>query len=84
MKGVELKIDDGDWHPAQLDERHAEPYCWRFWSYDWKDAEPGEHTLVSRATDEKGRVQPAADDPAIRLKKTYWEANAQYPRKIKL
>ena len=84
IKRVEVKIDDGGWLPARLDEQHAEPFCWRFWSFEWKDAKPGEHTLVSRATDEKGRVQPSADDPAIKLKKTYWEANAQYPRRVKL
>jgi hypothetical protein len=55
-----------------------------FWSFDWKHPEPCEHTLVSRAIDAEGLVQPAADDPAIKLKKTYWEANQQYPRKIKI
>ena len=40
--------------------------------------------MVSRAIDEEGRVQPASDDPAIKLKKTYWEANQQWPRKIKI
>ncbi len=84
IKRVEVKVDDGDWVPARLDDRHIEPFCWQFWSFDWKDAKPGEHTVVSRAIDEKGRVQPAADDPAIKLKKTYWEANAQYPRRVKL
>jgi DMSO/TMAO reductase YedYZ molybdopterin-dependent catalytic subunit len=82
LKSVELKIDNGDWQPTVLAEQQK--YTWTFWSYDWKDAPQGEHTLVSRATDEKGRVQPTADDPWIKLKKTYWESNQQYPRKIKL
>jgi hypothetical protein len=59
-------------------------YTWRFFSIDWKTPSPGEHTIVSRATDEEDRVQPAAADSAIKLKKTYWEANQQWPRKIKL
>ena len=84
IKAVEVKIDNGKWAAAQLDQQHTDPYCWRFWSFDWEDPTPGEHTVVSRAIDEKGRVQPSADDPQIRLKKTYWEANAQYPRRIKL
>jgi DMSO/TMAO reductase YedYZ molybdopterin-dependent catalytic subunit len=84
IKSVELKIDDGDWTPVKLDEAHAGSHAWVFWSYDWKDAKAGEHTLTSRATDDRGRVQPTADDPEIRLKKTYWEAYAQLPRKIKL
>jgi DMSO/TMAO reductase YedYZ molybdopterin-dependent catalytic subunit len=82
LKSVELKIDDGEWMPVLLGEQQK--YTWTFWSYDWKDAPAGEHTLVSRAIDEKGRVQPMADDPWIKLKKTFWEANQQYPRKIKL
>jgi len=82
LKSVELKIDDGPWVPTLLGEQQK--YTWTFWIYDWKDAPAGEHTLVSRATDEKGRVQPTADDPSIKLKKTFWEANQQYPRRIKL
>jgi len=84
IEKVEVKIDDGPWETATLDERHREPYCWTFWSYDWRDAKPGEHTLVSRAIDSDGHVQPAADDPLIKNKKTYWEANAQYPRRVRL
>jgi DMSO/TMAO reductase YedYZ molybdopterin-dependent catalytic subunit len=82
LKTVEVKIDDGEWQPATLAEQQK--YCWTFWTYQWKDAKAGEHTVVSRATDAKGRVQPSEDDPAIKLKKTYWEANQQWPRKIKI
>src|SRR5438874_17424 len=32
----------------------------------------------------KGRVQPAADDDEIALKKTYWEAYQQWPRTIQV
>lgn len=84
IKSVELKIDNGPWLPVSLDERDHAPHAWTFWSYDWKNLPQGEHTLVSRATDEQGHVQPAADDDAIKLKKTYWEANQQYPRRIKV
>ena len=84
LKSVEVKIDDGPWQPATIDRSPREKYTWRFFSYDWKNPSPGEHTLVSRATDHEGRVQPTADDPAIKLKKTYWEANQQWPRKIRI
>ena len=57
---------------------------WKFWSLDWKNAAAGEHTLTSRAIDVKGRVQPAPDDPFITLKKTYWEANQQWPRRFQV
>jgi DMSO/TMAO reductase YedYZ molybdopterin-dependent catalytic subunit len=84
VKGVEVKIDNGEWQKADVDTAHTEPYTWRFWTYAWKDAAAGEHTIVSRAIAADGTIQPAADDPAIALKKTYWEANEQWPRKIKV
>lgn len=84
VKAVEVRIDDGDWVAATLDESHTEPYTWRFWTYTWKNPTPGEHTITSRAVDAKANIQPDADDPAIKLKKTYWEANQQWPRKLKV
>ncbi len=84
VKAVEVQIDNGDWLGAKIDDSHAEPHTWRFWTFDWKSPTPGEHTLTSRAIDAHANIQPAADDPAIKLKKTYWEANQQWPRKIKL
>ena len=83
-QSVEVKIDDGPWKPAQIDRSPRDKYTWRFFTYDWSDPAPGEHKIVSRAIDAEGRIQPAADDPAIKLKKTYWEANQQWPRKIKI
>jgi hypothetical protein len=85
VKSVELKIDDGPWTPVELLRRDGQPeHTWTMWTYDWKGASPGTHTLVSRATDEQGRAQPSADDPAIKLKKTYWEANQQVPRRVRI
>ena len=84
LRTVDVKVDDGTWVAAKIDDSHQEPYTWRFWTLELKTPEAGEHSLVSRAIDAQGNVQPAADDPAIRLKKTYWEANQQWPRKIKI
>lgn len=84
IRSVELRIDNGPWVQTRIDEQHRAPHAWTFWSYEWKYPAPGEHTLVSRAVDAKGRVQPSADDDTIKLKKTYWEANQQYPRKIRI
>ena len=41
---------------------------------------PGEHTIVSRATDAYGYVQPETADLAS--KKTFLEDNSQFPRKV--
>jgi len=84
LRAVELKLDEEPWAPVQLDTRQRSKFAWTLWSYDWKKPPAGEHTLVSRALDAEGRVQPAANDPGIKLKRTYWEANEQWPRKIRI
>lgn len=84
LRRVELKVDEGPWLPVDLDRSRQSKFAWTFWSYEWKSPTAGEHTLVSRATDANGVIQPSKDDAPIRLKKTYWEANQQYPRKIKV
>ena len=81
---VEVKVDDGEWRAAKIDAEPKSKYCWRFFSIDVGALAPGKHTLVSRAIDANGRVQPSAEDDEIALKKTYWEAYAQWPREIEL
>ena len=84
LERVELKIDGGNWTLVQREKRRQSKYSWTFWNYDWKNAAPGEHMVVSRAIDAEGRVQPPAGDPEIKLKRTYWEANQQWVRKIRI
>ena len=84
LRTVEVKIDEGKWLPATLDQSPTAKYAWTFFSFDWRNPRAGEHTVVSRATDAEGRVQPAADDPQIKLKRTYWEANQQWPRRFRV
>jgi DMSO/TMAO reductase YedYZ molybdopterin-dependent catalytic subunit len=79
LKSVEVQIDDGSWQKAALDSSNTK-YSWKLFSYRWEDAKPGEHTLVSRATDVNGTVQPSAAELA--RKKTFLEDNAQFPRKV--
>jgi hypothetical protein len=82
---VEVKLNNGKWQRAQWDESiPQEKYCWKFFWIDLGDVKPSEHTIVSRAIDTNGRIQPSADDDEIALKKTYWEAYQQWPRKIVL
>jgi len=55
---VEVSTDGGaDWSPATLGREQAH-YAWRLWNYDWK-ATSGDCTVLSRATDSQGHVQPA-------------------------
>jgi DMSO/TMAO reductase YedYZ molybdopterin-dependent catalytic subunit len=58
VAGVEISTDGGEtWHSAEL---FGPEYAgaWRLFEHTW-EPEPGTHTLVSRATDEHGRSQPA-------------------------
>lgn len=58
VERVDVSIDGGDtWNDAEFFGSNLEPYGWRQFRYLW-DADPGEYTLVSRATDEHGRTQP--------------------------
>ncbi len=81
---VEVSIDGGDFRRATIGEGKDESYAWKFWHLDWTEAAPGEHTLVSRAIDLSGRIQPALEDPLLAGKKTYWESNGQIKRRIRL
>ena len=81
---VEVQVDGGEWRPAKLDAEPQSQFSWTFFSIDLGGLPPGKHTLVSRGVDARGRSQPAATDDEIALKKTYWEAYAQWPREIEL
>jgi len=77
IRSVEVKIDDGPWQAASLQKPDGR-FAWKLFTYTWKGAAPGAHTIVSRATDTDGYVQPEA----LPEKKTFLEDNSQYPRKV--
>lgn len=53
---VEISVDGGaTWQAATL--APGERTGWRRWQYRWQ-AEPGQHRLLARATDERGLRQP--------------------------
>jgi DMSO/TMAO reductase YedYZ molybdopterin-dependent catalytic subunit len=79
LRSVDVKVDDGSWQPAALDASTGK-YAWKLFSYTWKGATPGEHTIISRATDRDGYVQP--DLLELASKKTFLEDNSQFPRKV--
>ena len=79
LKSVEVKIDEGPWQKAVLDSANTR-FSWKLFTLKWDGATAGVHTLVSRATDAEGYVQPTADE--LKRKKTFLEDNSQFPRKI--
>jgi DMSO/TMAO reductase YedYZ molybdopterin-dependent catalytic subunit len=59
VRGVDVSHDGGrTWRPARLVEPDR-PGAWRTWEAD-VDARPGTLSLMARATDRSGRVQPIA------------------------
>jgi DMSO/TMAO reductase YedYZ molybdopterin-dependent catalytic subunit len=61
---VELSTDGGStWGDGKL-LGEAKPNAWRLWEFNWKTpAAAGKHALIARATDSRGRTQPAEHDP---------------------
>lgn len=83
LQSVEVSVDGGAWRPAALDPATAsDTYSWKLFRYDWDGATPGEHTLVSRATDANGAVQPTAAE--LEYKQTGLENHQQFPRTVRI
>lgn len=79
LSSVEVRIDDGPWQRAEMAASNTE-FSWKLFSFRWEGATAGEHTIVSRATDVNGVVQPVEAD--LELKKTFLEHNVQFPRTV--
>ncbi len=84
IQRVEVRIDNAPWVPARMDRSQQAEFAWKFWYLDWENPSPGEHSIVSRAIDAQGNIQPAMDDPRISKKHTYWESNGQFTRRIRI
>jgi hypothetical protein len=52
-------------------------HAWSLWTFEWTDATPGTHTVVSRATNSRGQIQP--ERSALISAR---EDNSQWPRRI--
>lgn len=81
IRNVEVKIDNGPWQQAELDPENSK-YTWKLFNYTWKNAKPGEHTIVSRVTDVTGQVQATQDE--MPEKPTRWENYGQFPRTVRI
>lgn len=61
---VDVSTDGGKtWAEAKLLDRSVR-YAWRLWEYPWEaPRKAGHYTVMVRATDARGRVQPMKHDP---------------------
>ena len=59
---VEVTWDGGKrWEPAVL-HGPSQPYAWVSWDCPWTPPAPGHYTISARASDARGRTQPALKD----------------------
>jgi DMSO/TMAO reductase YedYZ molybdopterin-dependent catalytic subunit len=79
LQSVEVRIDNGPWQQAQIDSQSS-TFSWKYFYFDWQGASVGEHTIVSRATDINGHVQPTTEEMPEKVSR--WEEFAQFPRKL--
>ena len=80
VKSVEVSIDGTAWRAATLGESNGN-FAWALWSLDWENVRPGSHTLVSRAIDSVGEVQPTVAERQKTIK-SLREDNSQWVRRI--
>jgi DMSO/TMAO reductase YedYZ molybdopterin-dependent catalytic subunit len=61
VTGVDVSVDAGKtWKAAKLGKDQSR-YAWRLWELDWKAGE-GRHTLLARAKNAAGQVQPLSQE----------------------
>ena len=81
IESIEVKVDDGPWERAEINPRSTK-YSWKLFRYDWNNATPGEHTIVSRVTDVNGNVQATTEELPDKVSR--WENYAQFPRTVRI
>ncbi|TAJ07969.1 MAG: sulfite oxidase-like oxidoreductase [Nitrospirae bacterium] len=58
IEKVEVSTDEGKtWEQARLVGEDV-PYAWRQWQFLWRTKGSGQRTILSRASDDRGQVQP--------------------------
>ncbi len=58
IERVDVSTDGGSrWREARLTGPKL-PFAWRLFQMEWQPSDPGYYTIMSRATDSAGRVQP--------------------------
>jgi len=82
IRSVEVQVDHGPWRPARIDQQNGAA-AWSLWSLDWNGAAPGPHTLVSRAINARGEIQPTREELRERVVSNR-EDNSQWRRSLRI
>lgn len=65
VRAVEVSVDEGSsWRPAQV-KLATGSHTWVLWAFEWTPAVAGTTTLLVRAVDGTGAVQPAGPKPPL-------------------
>jgi DMSO/TMAO reductase YedYZ molybdopterin-dependent catalytic subunit len=80
IERVEVQVDRGPWRAAKIHQANSAP-AWSLWSIDWRDPAPGPHTLVSRAVNARGEIQPTRTELRAKLVSNR-EDYSQWPRSV--
>jgi DMSO/TMAO reductase YedYZ molybdopterin-dependent catalytic subunit len=80
IRSVDVRIDDGSWRQAALARREG-AHAWLLWSCEWDSPSPGEHRVVSRATNAAGEVQPTFEEWRRQFASNR-EDNSQWVRRV--
>lgn len=91
IKTVEVAVDGGPWQAATIDPLPAAAarlpnrakYGWVLWSFTTPNLTPGTHTVVSRAIDARGTVQPTKAERDAEIASGR-EDNSQWTRQIRV
>ncbi len=81
---VQVRLGEDTWQSADIIDGESSEFGWKFWRTEWINPPRGDHEVVSRAISDRGAVQPAANDPYLERKHTYWETNAQVTRTFRV
>jgi DMSO/TMAO reductase YedYZ molybdopterin-dependent catalytic subunit len=76
IERVEVRIDNQPWRETAFIQKNASD-AWSLWTTPWTGAAPGVHTVVSRAIDSRGAIQPERH-----TMESAREDNSQWVRKI--
>lgn len=65
IRGVEISVDEGTtWRPARLKSAMGD-HTWVLWAFEWTPAATGPATLMVRAIDGTGALQPIGPKPPL-------------------
>ncbi len=91
IKAVEVAVDGGPWRAATIDPLpeaarrlpNRGRFGWVLWSFTTPNLAPGTHTVVSRAIDASGKVQPTKAERDAEIASGR-EDNSQWTRQIRI